>query len=65
MIYAEGMARSTLAPAARELLRLAADGQEHVAARHLATYLDALDGPRSPTNGDGHRTMTVPLTAPE
>ncbi|MEV0736985.1 hypothetical protein AB0I51_13655 [Streptomyces sp. NPDC050549] len=135
MIYADGMARFTLAPAARELLRLSADGQEHTttisyggdnftlyghlrarrtapgqgevavacwivsidlarffgstppaanetrlppegtarpdgaitieAARHLATYLNALDGPRSPTNGDGHRTMTVPVDVPE
>ncbi|MFJ6895908.1 hypothetical protein [Streptomyces hokutonensis] len=135
MIYAQGMARFALAPAARELLRLAADGQEHSmtipyggddftlyghlrarrtapgqgevgvacwivsidlarffgsnppaenetrlppegtatpdgaftieAARHLAASLNALDGPRSATNGDGHRTMTVPVDVPE
>ncbi|MFJ1971112.1 hypothetical protein ACIO93_20780 [Streptomyces sp. NPDC087903] len=34
------------------------------AARHLAIFLDALDGPRASTNGDGHRTMTVPVPDP-
>lgn len=134
MLFAEPMARSVLAPAARELLRQAADGEEHTttvpyggddftlyghirvrrtvadqaevavacwlvnidlarsigghpptpaetrlppegtarpdgaftieAARHLAMLMGALGDPRSPTNGDGHRTMTVPFPAP-
>jgi hypothetical protein len=34
------------------------------AARHLAVRMSALDGSHAPTNGDGHHTMTVPLTVP-